>query len=112
MYLIWFYSLASVAVVSLISLVGVFTLAIQTEHLQKALTYLVSFSVGALLGDVFIHILPELMAEHDAAAIGTYVLVGILAFFILERFILWHQSHLAHEERQNTDEDIRSDCSS
>ena len=99
MYLIWFYSLASVAVVSLISLVGVFTLAIQTERLQKALTYLVSFSVGALLGDVFIHILPEIMAENDAATIGTYILVGILAFFILERFILWHHSHTGHEEQ-------------
>lgn len=99
MYLVWLYSLVSVMIVSLISLIGIFTLTIRKERLQKMLAYLVSFSVGALLGDVFIHILPEIMTEGNGVAIGTYVLVGILAFFILERFILWHQSHLGHEER-------------
>jgi zinc and cadmium transporter len=95
---IWLYSLISVLIVSLISLVGVFTLAIQKERLHKILFYLVSFSVGALLGDVFIHILPELAEGNDMGSIGLYLLAGIIAFFVLERFVLWHHSHTSHTE--------------
>jgi zinc and cadmium transporter len=95
---IWFYTLLSVVVVSLISLVGIFTLALRQDMLRRILFYLVSFSVGALLGDVFIHIIPEIAEEGDASMMGMYLLVGIIAFFILERFVLWHHSHNEHEE--------------
>ena len=98
MFTIWLYSLTGVLIVSLISLVGVFTLAIQKERLHKILFYLVSFSVGALLGDVFIHILPELAADNNMSSIGLYLLAGIIAFFVLERFVLWHHSHTSHAE--------------
>jgi hypothetical protein len=45
--------------VSLISLIGVITLGIQIEKLKKMLLFFVSFSAGALFGDVFIHLLPQ-----------------------------------------------------
>lgn len=97
---IWLYSLASVIVVSLVSLVGVFTLGVKKEFLHRILFYLVSFSVGTLLGDVFIHIIPEIAQEGDVSSLSMYLLVGIIAFFILERFVLWHQSsHMEHKEQ-------------
>lgn len=95
----WVNTLISVIIVSLISLVGISTLALQKELLNKILFYLVSFSVGALLGDVFIHIIPEIAEEGGAAAMGIYILIGIIGFFILERFVLWHQSHAEHTEQ-------------
>lgn len=95
---IWMYTLISVTVVSLISLIGVFTLGIKQERLQRILFYLVSFSAGALLGDVFIHILPEIMKGEAALQNSVYVLAGIVIFFVLERFIMWHQSHSSHSE--------------
>lgn len=95
---VWIYTLISVTVVSLISLIGVFTLGIKQERLQRILFYLVSFSVGALLGDVFIHILPEIMEGEAALQNGVYVLLGIMIFFVLERFLMWHQSHTSHGE--------------
>ena len=50
------------------------------------------------MGDVFIHILPEIM-EGDAALMnGGYVLAGIMLFFVLERTLLWHHSHGSHRE--------------
>jgi zinc and cadmium transporter len=67
--------------------------------LSKILFYLISFSVGALLGDVFIHIIPEMVEEGEAGSLGMYMLIGIIGFFILERFVLWHQSHIKHTER-------------
>lgn len=95
---IWLYTLVSVVAVSLISLIGVFTLGVRQERLQRILFYLISFSAGALLGDVFIHILPEIMAGDTALQNGGYVLAGIMLFFVLERVLLWHHSHSSHKE--------------
>ncbi len=94
----WFYTLIAVIVVSLISLVGIFTLGIKAEKLKKWLLSMVSFSAGALLGDVFLHIFPEISQAGWSNATSLYLLGGIVVFFILERFILWHHSHSEHEE--------------
>lgn len=96
---LWLYTLGSVAAISLISLAGVLTLGIKAERLERMLLYLVSFSAGALLGDVFIHILPEIMGESEAAHVsGIYILGGILLFFVLERALMWHHPHSSHKE--------------
>ena len=63
-YDIWFYSLISVFIVSLVSFIGVFTLSFEINKLRRALIYLISFSAGALLGDAFIHLLPEVVEKH------------------------------------------------
>lgn len=95
---IWFYTIISVFIVSLMSLVGVFTLALNQEKLKNWLLSLVSFSAGALLGDVFIHLLPEMAEEGWPESVSFYLLGGIIVFFILEKFIFWHHSHSEHEE--------------
>jgi len=51
---IWLYSLTSVFVVSLISLAGIFTIAVNEARLKKILIFLASFAVGGLFGDFFI----------------------------------------------------------
>ncbi len=87
-------TILSVFLVSLISFMGLFTLSINTKKLKKILIYLISFSAGALLGDVFIHLLPELI-EKDNFSLSTsiYILLGIGLFFILEKFIHWQHCH-------------------
>lgn len=85
----------SVTIVSLISLIGVFTLRINQDRLQN----LVSFSAGALLGDVFIHIFPEMMEGEAVLQNSIYVLAGIMIFFVLERILIGHQSHTSHKEQ-------------
>lgn len=91
----WFYTLASVAFVSIISLIGIFTFSIKIDKLRKALLFLVSFSAGALLGDTFIHLFPTMIKQSgfglDAAA---YLLSGMLIFFVLEKFIHWRHCHI------------------
>jgi len=92
--MIWFYTLLSVFIVSAISLVGVTTLMVNKEKLEKFLMYFVSFSVGALLGDVFIHIIPEISGESGfRAQSGLLILGGIVFFFIIEKFVNWHHCH-------------------
>jgi zinc and cadmium transporter len=55
---------------------------------------LISYAVGALLGAAFLEVLPHAMtAGGDAATSATFVLVGILGFFILEKLVLWRHCH-------------------
>ncbi len=92
---IWFYSLVSVFIVSLISFIGVFTLSLKTEKLRKVLIYLVSFSAGALFGDAFIHLLPEVVEKSGFGLdVSLSVLIGILIFFFLEKVVQWQHCHM------------------
>ncbi|EKE14874.1 MAG: hypothetical protein ACD_12C00259G0004 [uncultured bacterium] len=91
--LIWFYSLLSVTIVSLISLVGVFTLGIKEKSLNKILIYFVSFSAGALLGDVFIHLIPEVFRNGATTYTSLYFLTGIFVSFLIEKIIYWRENH-------------------
>lgn len=92
---VWIYSLVSVIIVSLISLIGIFTLTIKHERLKTILIYLISFSAGALFGDAFIHLLPELIKEQGLTIISALsILFGILIFFILEKFVHWQHCHM------------------
>jgi zinc and cadmium transporter len=89
--LVWI--LGATIVVSLISLVGVFTLWITKKALDKLLLILVAFSAGALLGGAMLHILPEAIEEVAASSVFLYVLMGFALFFILERVLYWHHCH-------------------
>lgn len=96
---VWLNTIVSVLVVSAVSLAGVVTLGINERRLRPILTYLVSFSAGALLGDVFLHVFPEMAEISFGAREGLYFLAGIAVFFVLERLILWHRHHGEHDEK-------------
>jgi len=88
--MVWTYTLISVALVSLLSLVGIVTLSLRQARLRKILLFLVAFAVGALFGDVFIHLLPESFEKIGANLTSSLlVIVGFLIFYILEKFIRW-----------------------
>ena len=89
------YALISVLIVSLISFVGVLTFSIKTDKLKKVLLYMVSFSAGALFGDAFIHLLPEIIDEVGfGLEISIYVMFGIGFSFIVEKFVHWRHCHI------------------
>ena len=59
---------------------------------------LVAYAVGALLGAVFIDILPHLFEEsRKPARIAAFILVGLLIFFMLEKLLLWRHAHVEDE---------------
>ena len=92
---IFFYTIISVLIVSLISLLGVLSISIKPKKLQKILIYLVSFSAGALLGDAFIHLLPEIVEKNGfTLQISIFTLVGISIFFLIEKVVLWQHCHV------------------
>ncbi len=87
----YLYAFASVIAVSLISLVGLFTLSMREEVLKKYVFVAVSLAVGALLGDAFIHLIPEAYENiADGNTVALLVIGGIVLFFIIEKFLHWH----------------------
>ncbi|MDQ1283974.1 MAG: hypothetical protein QG620_322 [Patescibacteria group bacterium] len=90
---VWFYTIVSVVAVSLISLVGVFTLSFDQKKLFRWLIYLVSFAAGTLMGDAFLHLIPEAYEENNPTTVSFLLISGILLFFILEKAIRWRHCH-------------------
>jgi zinc and cadmium transporter len=91
MILIWI--LVSTFIV--ISLVGVFTLAVKDKLLQKIIFCLIGFSAGALIGSAFLHILPEALEETESITVFYYLILGLVLFFVMEKYFYWRHCHEA-----------------
>ncbi len=64
--------------------------------------YFVSFAVGTLLGAAFLEIIPHAYEiSRDLHQISLIVLIGILAFFILEKLLVWRHCHGSHCENHS-----------
>ena len=95
----WIYSIVSVFLISLVSLIGVLALSLNRDRLAKLTLFLVSFAVGGLFGDAFIHLLPESFQELGTnLSVSLYVISGILIFFVLEKFLRWRHCHIPTSE--------------
>ena len=92
---VWLYTIVSVIIVSLISLAGIVALAMREHWLRRTLALLVSFAVGALLGDALFHLLPATIEESGGLTtkMSMAILVGIFAFFVLEKLVIWQHCH-------------------
>ena len=93
-YTVWLASLLSVCGVSLLSLLGLSTFVIGKKTLQKLLIFFVSLAAGAMFGDVFIHLLPEIAHTNGfTLSISLTFIAGILFSFIIEKLINWNHNH-------------------
>jgi len=91
----WVLGLASVIAISAISLTGVLVLWLKDKQLERILLYLVSFSVGGLFGDAFIHLIPEAIEEGGfGISVSMLILLGILFSFVVEKFLQWRHCHI------------------
>jgi zinc and cadmium transporter len=83
--------LFSTLMVSLISVVGIFFITVNEQVFNKVLLLLVSFASGTLLGAAFLELIPESLSA-SSEIVFIVILVGILAFFLLEKS-LWRHCH-------------------
>ncbi|KAM9409028.1 zinc transporter ZIP13 [Pholidichthys leucotaenia] len=95
---IWLLSLVGSVVVGLSGILPLLVIpieagaALKTEAGCQKLKQLLSFAVGGLLGDVFLHLLPEAWEVSDPSAKhdhymtqGLWVITGLLTFLLLEK---------------------------
>jgi len=86
--------LVSVTTVSLISLTGIIFIGLKESLIKRLLMVLVGFSSGTLLGSAFLDLLPEAIeVATNAITPFYYVILGIVAFFAMEKFLHWRHCH-------------------
>jgi zinc and cadmium transporter len=75
----------------------------------RFISTLVSYAVGALLGAAFLDILPHLFENNPhPGRTAAFILFGLLAFFVLEKLLLWrHHHHHSDEEQAEAEEQMR-----
>lgn len=90
----------------IVSLIGGALLLMREKFALKISHYLASFAAGTLLGTAFFDLLPE--AAHAMEEQGSghsdiflWTLLGILGFFLLERFIFWFHHHHDHSKTKH-----------
>ena len=59
----------------------------------KVLPWAISYAVGTLLGVALLALLPEALEKLRPAAALSTLLAGVLAFFLLEKLVLWRHCH-------------------
>ena len=83
-------------IVSVVSLVGGVLLLLKEKFAFRISHYLSAFAAGALLATAFFDLIPEATEHMEELGmelnIPLWTLIGVLAFFILERFIHHHHS--------------------
>jgi zinc and cadmium transporter len=91
--------LAWITIFSLLGSVGAvlgaaLVLLLPEKQRKLLVANLISYATGTLLGAVFLGLIPEALEKSSSPGILTWLLGGILFFFILEKLILWRHCHL------------------
>jgi len=87
------YSLISILIISLASLIGIIFLSVKSNKLENFLIYSIAFSAGTLLGDVFMHLLPEAVKKGFNLQTSFFILFGIGFSLGIEKIIRWRHCH-------------------
>ena len=94
-----------------LSVVAAAVLALRASAHQVPM--LISYAIGALLGAVFLEILPHAFEQSGSAHnLAAVILGGILFFFVLEKLVLWRHCHTeeceAHDHHVDANDHGRS----
>lgn len=80
--------------ICLVALAGGVAYFLPQHSLRRAIPLGASLSVGILLGDAFLHLLPEAIERlGDVSLVMQWTLGGMLIFFGLEKAVRWSHTH-------------------
>lgn len=96
-YILLFTFLGSIA-----ALIGGFILLSYEKFALKVSHFLASFAAGVLLATAFFDLLPEAVEEAQDSGVNVFLwtFVGIVLFFLIERFIHWFHHHEEYHEHE------------
>lgn len=81
------------------SLIGGILLLSRKKTATQLAKYATPFAAGALLSAVFLDLLKDGLETSSADVVLMSTLVGVLLFFLAERFLHWFHHHHQHEGR-------------
>ncbi|MBI2084808.1 MAG: ZIP family metal transporter [Candidatus Aenigmarchaeota archaeon] len=106
--MVFLLALGIVFLISLLGLSGGLLLIYKQKWAKFVSKYMISFAIGAMLGVVFLDMLPEALGVVKAETVLTYTLAGILLFYLLEKtLLLYHHhsvEHIWHRNKHHPDE--------
>jgi len=87
-------ALAAACAVVLVAATTVVFLFVREATLRRWMPRMVALAVGVLLGDAFLHLLPDALARsNDPAEVFFWTLAGILTFYLIEQCLHWRHEH-------------------
>lgn len=87
-------SVFSVIIISLFSIFLIFSIISRLKNISSLTFVLVSLAVGTLLGDAFIHLIPESFESIDSqTTTSLLILLGIIIYFIFEKILRFRHCH-------------------
>ncbi len=89
--MVFLVALTIVFIISILGLAGGILLIYREKWARLVSKYVINFAIGALLGVVFLDLLPEAITAGGSVLV--YSLVGILTFYLLEKTLLWYHHH-------------------
>ena len=101
------YSLIATFLISLLSLVGIFTLSLSEAKLHIILNFLIAFSAGTILGAALFDLLPEAVELVEPNLVFPIVAIGFVFFLFMERGIYWYHGHgHSHEFTEHNHDEL------
>ncbi|MDD2696764.1 MAG: ZIP family metal transporter [Candidatus Pacebacteria bacterium] len=79
--------------ISSVSLIGIFFLALKKERLQKILLVLLGLSAGTQMGGAFLHLLPEAGQKLSDTVLFPFILASFVIFYLIEKVFHWRHCH-------------------
>lgn len=102
------YTIGATFLISLLSMIGIFTLSLSESRLHKILNFLIAYSAGTILGASLFDLMPEAVELVDEHVVFLIVALGFIFFMFMERGLYWYHGHgHSHEfPSHNGDEDM------
>ena len=88
-YILLFSILGSVGAIGIAALF----LFLPEARRERLTTWLISYAAGTLIGVTLLELLPTALERADATVVFGITAFGIVLFFALEKFVLWHHCH-------------------
>jgi zinc and cadmium transporter len=88
------------------AILGASGVLILQPRLRLLLPVLVSYATGTLLASACLGLLPEALDLRESVDVTATVLGAILAFFLLEKLLLWRHSHALDPERHSASSEL------
>ena len=79
--------------ISLLSLVGIFTLSLTENQLHRILNLLIAYSAGTILGASLFDLMPEAVELVEEHLVFPLIAFGFVVFLFLERGLYWYHGH-------------------
>jgi len=94
MVLAWILGFALLGSVGAITAASLFLLFPRNVR-ERLVPFLISYATGTLLGAALLGLLPEAIEQGELTTVLGTVLAGLIAFFVLERLLIWRHCHEA-----------------